>query len=525
MSHRFTAHVLAAGLTVLLSGPVLAQDPSTHVLVLDQDAHALGGDNAGAIFNLDLGSGAAQEPTLVLAADTGADTWMFISGIALSPFDGRAYISDLGLERTDNPDGQVTSVDSSGVLRMVSTNFREPWGITFIGDGSLVVVDAEADPAGLAGDRSGGFGPGAVYRVDTTTGVVSLLSDGTRHGVPNVPSGDSAFVEPLGAAYDPGTGRLFVADASSDASGSPFGALFAVSLFNGNVVLISRDSQMDPIFSVAVEPSGMILAVDLLNNIWRIDPSRSVDANATLLSAGAQYTIVESVSVDEAGNIFVIDSGEFDADPPPGMFTVPPSVYRIDTAQPVASNAVAVLTRVEGLDTLVAPLTCAPVPIPAVTSISPRGVTDPGTVLEIRGDFLFSDTFFNFGTDLTVTNVQPDTDAPGSLVRVTVDPDPAIIAGGLCAEPTLVFDHGFGGTDALMNALSVHANAEPLSQAGDINGDGIVDGLDLASLTRRLGSVFSCGSATFANDADLNNDDLIDGEDLGILAAFFGLRP
>lgn len=55
----------------------------------------------------------------------------------------------------------------------------------------------------------------------------------------------------------------------------------------------------------------------------------------------------------------------------------------------------------------------------------------------------------------------------------------------------------------------------PLPALGDLNGDGLVDGADLALL---LGSWGSCSSCP----ADLNGDGVVDGDDITLLFKHWG---
>ncbi len=89
--------------------------------------------------------------------------------------------------------------------------------LTFRPDGSLVVVDRDADPASLGPDPNGDAGHGAVFVVDAATQGFVLLADGRNYPAGLPPPRRTAFVDPRGIAALP-DGRILVADADADPS-------------------------------------------------------------------------------------------------------------------------------------------------------------------------------------------------------------------------------------------------------------------------------------------------------------------
>ena len=67
-----------------------------------------------------------------------------------------------------------------------------------------------------------------------------------------------------------------------------------------------------------------------------------------------------------------------------------------------------------------------------------------------------------------------------------------------------------GGTEFAVRTLS------------DVNGDGLVDGLDVIRITSRFGA--SSPGASYLPAADFDDNLLIDGDDLALVGADFGVE-
>lgn len=81
----------------------------------------------------------------------------------------------------------------------------------------------------------------------------------------------------------------------------------------------------------------------------------------------------------------------------------------------------------------------------------------------------------------------------------------------------------------LLSLLSLCMIAPTFALAGDVNGDGKVNGLDLGLVAYSFGSYGpnflypgSPASARWNPSADLNNNGRVDGVDLGIVASHLG---
>jgi hypothetical protein len=95
----------------------------------------------------------------------------------------------------------------------------------------------------------------------------------------------------------------------------------------------------------------------------------------------------------------------------------------------------------------------------------------------------------------------------------------------LDGDSTLFSDHVHPNEDGYqVLADSWYTGIEPvligLTNRGDIDGSGRVDGADLVLLGIAFGS--EVGDDTFSSDADINQDGQVDGFDLAILAENFG---
>ena len=528
-------------LVALMTTSAGAQQVSSNLLILDQDAHAVSDTQAGALFNRGgLASPGVIDPTVLpaleIAADTGAAAFEFVSGLAISPVDGSAWISDLGLDFGAADDGAIFRHDAgSGTIATVSgrgtPQLRDPFALAFHDDGRLFVADWEADPSGFGSDFVGGIGHGAIFEVDTSTGALTLVSDGTNHDVPGLDPTESAFQDPIGVAWDPVNELLYVADFSADGDNDGFfnGTIFSLNLDTGALRVVSAYWNFAAPTGVVVRPNGRPLVVDAVQDdsvLFEIDLAQpDVTDNVSFITSGTQYSLLEGATVDAADNVYVVDIGEFDD--VDGVFVVEPGAYRVDESQRGIdpdfdlNNQVPVVSWVDGEDTILSPVNLTVVPVPEVTAISPRSVT-AATAVTVEGRHLHPNVGFDFDGAITVSAVAFE---PGRLLGTSLTMTLTPTGAGTDCSPPLTTAHPFGGGATFADAISLASDpGPPFSVFGDANRDGIVDGLDLGIIGRIWG-VGVCETALFQNDADFNNDDLIDGLDLTILMTYFGVRP
>jgi hypothetical protein len=74
----------------------------------------------------------------------------------------------------------------------------------------------------------------------------------------------------------------------------------------------------------------------------------------------------------------------------------------------------------------------------------------------------------------------------------------------------------------IQKAKAEEALREEFHKLGDVNRDGVIDGKDLALVSKAYGS--KPGDANWNPDADLNGDGVVDSYDLAIVTAHFGLK-
>lgn len=139
----------------------------------------------------------------------------------------------------------ATPLSSSALLYQASD-------LAFRADGSLVVVDRDADPSGLGPDPNGEPGPGAVLVAAATDQSFSVLADGQDYPAGLPPPSRTAFVDPRGVAVAADGITALVADTDADPSNfgpdssgfAGHGALFSVDAA-GTVRLVSDGSLSD----------------------------------------------------------------------------------------------------------------------------------------------------------------------------------------------------------------------------------------------------------------------------------------
>jgi sugar lactone lactonase YvrE len=241
------------------------------------------------------------------------------AGVAVDAF-GDLFISDWGNHR-------VREVTPDSVIRTVAGNGT--YG--FSGDGGPATSAQLNYPTGLAVDGSGNLfisdpGNHRVRKVNTE-GLISTVAGNGQFGY----SGDggsatSAQLSPGGIAVD-GSGNLFIVDSGNNRIRkiTPDGVIRTVA---GNGQL-GFGGDGDPATSarlwptsVAVDESGNLFIAESLNNrVRKVTPDgviRTVAGNGTDSFGGdggpataAQLSSPEGLAVDVAGNLFIVDTGNF----------------------------------------------------------------------------------------------------------------------------------------------------------------------------------------------------------------------
>jgi DNA-binding beta-propeller fold protein YncE len=229
-----------------------------------------------------LGDVAVEASGNILVTDESAGTGGNGALFRINPVTGvRTILSDFG----DADQGQTGG---------------EVGGVAVEASGSILVVDENV------------LGNGALFRIDPTTGVRTVLSDFSI----GVNLGDS----PAGVAVE-ASGNILVID-EEDGTGN--GALFRIDPMTGTRTILSdfSDGTKGPTGgnpdAVAVEASGTILVVDEdadtgYNALFRIDPVTGVRTILSDFSDGGQGPLgdeIAGVAVEPSGSILVTDESE-----------------------------------------------------------------------------------------------------------------------------------------------------------------------------------------------------------------------
>ncbi|MBD3161581.1 MAG: hypothetical protein GF346_05105 [Candidatus Eisenbacteria bacterium] len=281
--------------------PVYVEDGFLYVADPDADPFDLGRD-PGTLWKVHLSSGftypMVRSTQLVSPTDA----------LVMPTTEPTVLIVDSGSSLGEHPlaRGAVwRCIPVTGGVELIAADstFRSPRAAVATSSSEILLVDAWADPF----DLRRGLGPGAVYRVDVTTGDVEpILSD-------------SLLVSPVALVLD-GEGGAYVIDADADPMGYGLrnGAVFHFDLETGDLSLFAADADFREPVAGVLDPEGVLHVVD-----------RDVRLNANSEARGAVYRLdalgnvsVEAVSesfrkpvgiaFDHQGRLIVSDA---DADP------------------------------------------------------------------------------------------------------------------------------------------------------------------------------------------------------------------
>jgi Ca2+-binding RTX toxin-like protein len=191
--------------------------------------------------------------------------------------------------------GAVFKVDpATGAVSVLATSpqFRAPFGVAIDSQGNLLVVDQDADPAGLGGDT------GAVFRFAPGSPPAALATS-------------SLFGDPVGIAIDP-QGNVVLADSATGPAGDA-GAVFRFAPGSPPGTL-AIGPPLDRPTAVAFDALGNIVVADLnadpagfggdTGAVFRFTPGSPPGT----LAATPEFRAPEGVAVDVQGNVLVGDS-------------------------------------------------------------------------------------------------------------------------------------------------------------------------------------------------------------------------
>ncbi|MDR0233551.1 MAG: hypothetical protein LBI31_01900, partial [Zoogloeaceae bacterium] len=233
-------------------------------------------------------------------------------GIA-ADMEGNLYVADTGNHsiRKITPEGEVSTIagtrsgfpgsaDGTGN----AARFKEPYGVTIDAAGNLYVADS--------GNHS--------IRKITPKGEVSTLAGSGEEGFADGEDIDARFAYPAGIAID-AAGNLYVADSQNHRirKVTPKGVVSTIAgsgkegFANGKGVA----AQFHRPSGIAIDAAGNLYVADTGNNrIRKVTPKGMVSTfagsgktgDADGLGSAAQFFTPASITVDKAGNLYVVDS-------------------------------------------------------------------------------------------------------------------------------------------------------------------------------------------------------------------------
>jgi sugar lactone lactonase YvrE len=328
-------------------------------------------DSAGNVYVYDLGNNIIRKitpagvvSTLVVLADNGSTDSISV-GIAIDGA-GNLYVTQNGTIRKINPAGYVTPIAGSTARGWTdgvgaAAEFKSPTGITTDSAGNIYVTDTsnhtirkitptgsvstlagDADKlgyrdgvgatasfsyiAGITADRTGNLYVADSYncliRKITPTGLVSTLAGTLAAGEDIDGLGAAAsFSRPNGIAAD-SNGNLYVAEHNTIRKITPAGLVSTLAGttagLDGSADGIGAAARFNYIDSIATDSAGNLYASDTNNStIRKITPggvvstlagTAGVYGSADGIGAAASFYAPRGITIDNAGNLYVVDS-------------------------------------------------------------------------------------------------------------------------------------------------------------------------------------------------------------------------
>ncbi len=256
----------------------------------------------------------------------------FPSGVAVDN-SGKVYIADFFIQR-------IRRVDTTGTITTIAGTGEPGYG----GDGGRAVESGLSFPSGVAADHAGNIyitdtGNNRVRRIDTT-GTITTIAGTDEAGYDwDGPAVEAQLTNPKGVAVDY-SGNLYFAGFYNfgirrvDATGTMSRVTGSGEPYDGpdDESRFSRDR------GIAVDDAGNVYIANIDNNyIRRVDATGTVSVIAGtpgepgyggdgVPAVEAQLSYPADVAVDDAGNVYIADSGNH-------------RIRRIDTAGTITTIA------------------------------------------------------------------------------------------------------------------------------------------------------------------------------------------
>ncbi len=235
-------------------------------------------------------------------------------GVAVNTSTGNIYMSDSINEviRMITPAGVVTTF--AGIPGVAGSADGGPGQASFHGPSGVAVNSANGNVYVADATNS-------TIRMITADGTVSTLA-GTAgvYGSTDSASGTPSFNSPCGVACDPATGNVYVADSNNDTIRmiTPAGVVTTVAGTPdqpGNLNGQGSAARFCIPMGVAFDPAtGNLYVADMYNNAIRMLTPPSAQSPGWTVSSlpwpaqGRPYTFPQGVAVDGSGNLYVADT-------------------------------------------------------------------------------------------------------------------------------------------------------------------------------------------------------------------------
>ncbi len=211
--------------------------------------------------------------------------------------DGRLYVADFN-------NSKIRVVDTLGTTDTIvaQNNFIRPYGLVFLGDGTLV-VETDVDPTGADNLQSG-----TLWTVDLAAHTATVLAAdlGRPRGLALLPSGLVAMADEFHhtiRTLDPSSGDIVVIAGLADLAGTADG--------------VGANARFSTPYGLAVRPDGSLVVCDFGNSRLRVV---ALDGTVTTLVGGApgfrdgaagtaQFDQPQAITSNAAGDLFVTDTG------------------------------------------------------------------------------------------------------------------------------------------------------------------------------------------------------------------------
>jgi sugar lactone lactonase YvrE len=288
------------------------------VFLVDMDADPLGlGQAPGALFKVRPTTGSTVPVASSPALETPVDLDL------LSAQDRTFVLLDadadpLGYGYRGGAVFLVDAAEGSLQLLAADSTFRDPTQVLVANEEDILVVDPVANPLEL--DFPYPVGPGAIYRIQASTGEVEVLFS------------DTTLAAPTGIALD-GAGGLYIADEETDplGLGQRRGGVYHLDLATMELELVVADSLFEDPSKVLVHPDGGLLILDRSTPLGQYMGMKGavfqyVDGELRLHSRSRVLTRPIDLFVDGNGSVFLADRG---ADPL-GLGTAPGAILRYE---------------------------------------------------------------------------------------------------------------------------------------------------------------------------------------------------